>query len=199
MCTVAYAQNTMRLHYVDKTIQDIPLASLDSLTFINKDSSEQPASLNGSWMWGNKTMGYLELLSFNEDRTYTGWDFYFEYGFDTYTYGTYVNNGIMLNLWSNGYGYRRTYRWFITALTDNALEVMTQMGSFIYYRVRPEVIKLTVGGSLLYDGADKLVFADGFVAAINDNALFGISQGATYIQLMDGATNQIYAYKVVVE
>lgn len=101
------AQNTMRINYKNGNALEIPIERIDSITFVEKDTTIQESSLIGAWMWGSTEAGYYELLTFNEDKTYIGYDYYVEYGFDTYTYGTYSNNGFMLNLWSNGYGYRR--------------------------------------------------------------------------------------------
>ena len=106
-------------------------------------------SLVESWLWRDSDAGYYELLTFNEDKTYTGYDNYFTYGFDTMTYGWYAQVGAMLTLQSNGYGYNRRYNWFVMALTGNALDVMTKMGRFTYYRLQPEVIHLQAGGEPL--------------------------------------------------
>lgn len=106
----------------------------------------------------------------------------------------------MLNLWSNGYGYRRTYRWFVTALTENAMEVMTQMGGFTYYRIQSEVYSLRVGEES-YDcnEADYYVFTDGTkVTDIDGRKLKGISEGTTYILRYNAASGLIMAYKVLV-
>ena len=47
-------------------------------------------------------------------------------------------------------------------MTENALEVMTQMGSFTYYRVQSEVYSLRVGEeSFACNGQDYYVFTDG--------------------------------------
>ena len=155
------AQNTMRINYKNGNALEIPIERIDSITFVEKDTTIQESSLIGAWMWGSTEAGYYELLTFNEDKTYIGYDYYVEYGFDTYTYGTYSNIGIMLNLWSNGYGYRRMYRWFITDLTDNALKVMTQMGNFVYYRVHPKTITMNLGDYIECEDDDYFVFADG--------------------------------------
>ena len=197
------AQNTMRVHYTNGGKIDIPIAQIDSITFVDGEGGEgeevQVKELTGSWLWGNMAQGYYELLTFNVDKTYTGYDNYFTYGFDTMTYGYYSVYGAMLNMWSNGFGYQHRYNWFITALTENALGVMTKMGPFTYYKLQPEVIRLKVNESLACAEGDSFVFADGVVVSIEDNKLLGISPGTTYVQMQSATTNRIYAYKVIVE
>ena len=124
------AQNTMRVHYKNGTEQDILISEVDSVTFVEKVVPDEEVSLTGSWLWGNREAGYYELLIFNDDHTYTGYDNYFSYGFDTKTYGWYSLYGNMLTLQSNGFGYKRMYNWFVLGLSNNALEVMTKMGGF---------------------------------------------------------------------
>jgi len=196
-----YSQNTLRINYTDGSNQDISLDKIQDITFI--DVSDEPGalvSLTGSWVWGRTTSGYYEVITFNADGTYVGNDCYFEYGFNTQTYGTYKHSGIMLNLWSNGYGYQRWYRWFVTNLTSNALEVMTPNGPFVYYRLEEEVLRLKAGGSPLDYGSEKqFVFADGVTAKIEDGKLYGLASGSTYVELMNNATNTTKAYLVVVE
>ena len=80
---------------------------IDSITFV--DGSDLPVNegnLVGSWLLGDADAGYYELLTFNEDKTYTGYDNYFTYGFDTMTYGWYAQVGAMLTLQSNGFGHK---------------------------------------------------------------------------------------------
>ncbi len=196
-----WAQNVMQITYKDGSVAEIPVERIDSITFIEKTTIPTTvATLEGRWFWGKTQAGYCELLTINADRTYTGYDLYLDYGFDSQTYGTWTQNGIMLNLWSNGYGYKRMYRWFIMGLTENALEVMTQMGNFIYYRVQPEVIRLTAGGAPLAAGSDEqFVFADGIYASIADGQLKGLRAGTTYVQRLTISTNTIKAYQVIVE
>ena len=197
------AQNQMRIHYKDGTCGDVPIEKIDSITFVDDEGGEgeevQVKELTGSWLWGSVTQGYYELLTFNVDKTYIGYDNYFTYGFDTMTYGYYSVYGAMLNMWSNGFGYQHRYNWFITALTENALGVMTKMGPFTYYKLQPEVIRLKVNESLACAEGDSFVFADGVVVSIEDNKLLGISPGTTYVQMQSATTNRIYAYKVIVE
>ena len=194
------AQVHMRIHHKSGGHSDVPIEQIDSITFVEKDEEAHEVSLIGEWFWGSKEKGYYELLTFNEDRTYKAYDYYLEYGFDTWTYGTYMANGMMLNPWSNGYGYRRTYIWFITGLTENALEVMTQMGSFIYYRIQPEVYSLKVGEeSYVCEGNDYYVFCDGVMVLCCDGKLKGISEGTTYILKYEASSKFIKAYKVVVK
>lgn len=200
-CHKLEAQNTMRIYYKDGSVYDTPIERIDSITFIEKVSEDlHEVTLLGEWFWGSKEKGYYEVLTFNEDKSYIGYDYYMEYEFDTWTYGTYMDNGIMLNLWSNGYGYRRTYRWFVTALTENAMEVMTQMGSFTYYRVQPEVYSVRIGEeSYECNEADYYVFTDGTkVTDIDGRKLKGISEGTTYILRYNAASGLIMAYKVLV-
>lgn len=199
-CTKSYAQNNMRINYKDGSISDVPIECIDSITFVEKDEEAHEVSIIGEWLWGSKEKGYYEMLAFNEDRTYTGYDYYLEYGFDTWTYGTYMANGIMLNLWSNGYGYSRTYRWFVTGLTENALEVMTQMGGFIYYRIQPEVYSLKVGEkSYECKNGDYYVFTDGVKVLDDEGKLKGVCEGTTYILKYNAESGLIMAYKVKVE
>ena len=194
------AQSHMRIHHKGGWHSDVKIEQIDSVTFV--DGSDVPTaeeSLIGSWFWGNTDAGYYEVLTFNKDRTYIASDYYMDYRFDTWTYGTYMANGVFLNLLSNGYGYRRIYRWFVTALTGNALEVMTQMGSFTYYRVQSEVYSLGIGEeSYACTGDDKYVFTDGVNVTEVDGKLKGISEGATYILKYNATLGLIIAYKVIV-
>lgn len=194
------AQNTMRVHYKDGTEQDIFISQIDSVTFVDKGAPEENVSLAGSWLWGNKDAGYYELLTFSDDHTYTGYDNYFTYGFDTMTYGWFTWYGNMLTLQSNGFGYQRLYNWFIIGLTNNALEVMTKMGAYIYYKLLPEV--LYVSTSELYTGfadGDSVVFADGVIVNAEENKLRGLIQGSTYILVKKASDDKICAYKVIVK
>lgn len=194
------AQNAMRINYRDGSVYEVPIDRIDSVTFIKMTTESNDATLVGEWLWGSREKGYYEVLTFNDDRTYTGYDYYLEYGFDTWTYGTYIANGIMLNLWSNGYGYRRMYRWFVSALTENALAVMTQLGSFTYYRVQPEMYSLRVGEeSYECTGGDYYVFTDGAKVSDNEGRLKGIVEGTSYILKYDAKSALIMAYKVIVE
>ena len=199
-CSESFAQNTMLINYKGGSISEVPIERIDSITFVEKNEEAQEVPLFGEWFWGSNEKGYYEVLSFNEDRTYTGYDYYLDYGYDTWTYGTYMVNCIMLNLWSNGYGYRRTYRWYVTGLTENALEVMTQMGSFIYYRIQPEVYSLKVGEELyLCKDDDYYVFVDGVKVLGHDGKLKSVSEGTTYILKYNAESGLIMAYKVIVE
>ena len=196
----SFAQNTMRINYKDGSISEVPIERIDSITFVEKNEEAHEVSLFGEWFWGSKEKGYYEVLAFNEDRNYTGYDYYLDYGFDTWTYGTYMTNGMMLNLWSSGYGYHRTYRWYVTGLTENALEVMTQMGSFIYYRIQSEVYSLKVGEELyLCKDGDYYVFTDGVKVLDDEGKLKGVCEGLTYILKYNAKSGLIMAYKVKVE
>jgi hypothetical protein len=192
------AQHHMRIHYKGGAVSDIPIEQMDSITFVQKDTPVEEVTLIGSWFWGNTVMGYYELLTINEDHTYTGYDYFFEYGFNTMTYGWWSQIGAMLTLQSNGYGYQRRYNWYITELTGNALGVMTNTGPFTYYKVQPETLTLQVNGILTCEDGDSFVFADGVRAAIQDNTLVGLSAGETYIQKYLAASKCIVAYKVVI-
>ena len=201
--TLLPAQTHVRIHYKNGTHVDIPVETIDSLTFVEgtvDSAGVGRAELTGEWLWGSVEQGYYEVLTFGEDRTYTGYDNYFTYGFDTWTYGFYSQYGTMLTMWSNGYGYQRRYNWFVTALSENALEVMTKMGPFTYYRLQPEMVRLKVGGEpLSCCEGDSFVFADGVMVTIQENKLVGLFAGVTYIQKHIAASNRIVSYKVVVE
>ena len=199
-CTTLLARNNMRVHYKDGTELDIPIAQIDSVTFVEKDTPEEEVSLTGTWLWGNLNAGYYELLTFNEDYTYTGYDKYLMYGFDTMTYGWYSWYGNMLTLQSNGFGYQRIYRWFIVGLTSNALEVVTKMGTFTYYKLQPEVINVPL--SDYYTGFaddDMIVFADDITVKADVNKLYGISPGTTYVLVRKAQEKKILAYEVTVK
>ena len=200
-CIAAYTQTYMRIHQKGGDHSDVPIEKIDSITFVdNGDVTRCESELFGEWLWGSIEAGYYELLTFNEDKTYTGYDNYFSYGFDAMTYGWYMQMGSMLTLQSNGFGYNRRYNWFILGLTDNALDVMTKMGRFFYYRVQPEVLRLKVGGgSLVCENGDSFVFADGIIVHIVQGGLQGVTKGTTYVQKYIAETNQKIAYKVVVE
>ena len=201
LCSVSLmAQNTMRVHYKDGKEQDIPISQIDSVTFVTQAAQEEEASLTGSWLWGNQEAGYYELLTFNEDHTYTGYDNYFSYGFDTMTYGWYSPYGNMLTLQSNGFGYNRVYKWFVVGLTGNALEVMTKTGPYTYYRLQPEVLHISL--SEAYSGfaeSDFVIFTDGVIVKDEGNKLQGLVQGTTYILVKIAAEEKIKAYQVIVE
>ncbi len=200
-CSGLWSQNTMRITYTDGTVQDVRVDRVSDITFTEvTDNPDSPASLLGTWMWGKLEAGYYEVITFNDDHTYIGDDCYFDYGFNTTTYGTYVNSGIQLNLRSNGYGYMRMFRWFVTSLTENALEVMTQTGPYVYYRLQTETFRLKAGGEPMDLGDDRqVVFADGVTAKVEDGKLYGIQSGTTYIQILDKTSNIIQAFLLVVE
>lgn len=195
---ICSAQYNMRIHYKGGAVSDIPIEEIDSVTFVKKDTPVEDVTLIGSWLWGNQEQGYYELLAFSEDHTYTGYDNYFAYGFDTMTYGFWAQIGAMLTLQSNGFGYQRRYNWYVTELTENALGVMTKMGPFTYYKVQPETLHLQVNGTLECEEGDSFVFADGVIANIQDNKLIGLAPGETYIQKYIADSKCIVAYKVVV-
>lgn len=200
LCSVSLmAQNAMRVHYKDGTEQDILLSQIDSVTFTDKEVPEDDVSLTGSWLWGNWEAGYYELLTFCEDHTYTGYDKYFMYGFDTMTYGWYMWYGNMLTLQSNGFGYQRRYNWFIVGLSPNALEVVTKMGIFTYYRLQTETIYMSPAEK--YDGFtddESIVFADGVVVKAKGSELRGLIPGTTYVLVRNAFEDRTVAYKVIV-
>lgn len=197
---VSNAQDAMRIHYKGGGHNDVAIEQVDSITFVK--SGDAPATevcLIGEWLWGSLELGYYELLTINDDHTYTGYDNYFSYGFDLMTYGWWAQIGAMITLQSNGFGYQRRYNWYITELTENALGVMTKMGQFTYYRLQSEVLRMPVKGTLTCKDGDSFVFADGVIAAIQDNNLVGLAVGETYIQKRIAASNAILSYKVIVE
>jgi hypothetical protein len=198
---VVYAQTHMRIHHKGGGHSDVAIEQIDSITFVDgSEPLENEGSIVGSWLWGDTEAGYYELLTFNEDRTYTGYDNYFTYGFDTMTYGWYMQVGSMLTLQSNGFGYNRHYNLYVMGLTENALDVMTKMGRFVYYRLQPEVLHLQVGGEpLVYENGDSFVFADGVVARIVEGGLQGVIKGSAYVQMHIAETDCIVAYKVLIE
>ena len=201
-CAELYAQDCMRIHYKNGGHSDVPIVDIDSLSFVkgvDDDVHENDASLRGSWLWGSQEAGYYELITFNDDHTYTGYDNYFMYGFDTQTYGWYSQHGAMLTLQSNGFGYQRRYNWYVTALAENALEVMTRMGAFVYYKLQPEVIRLQVGNTLSYEDEGVIIFVDGVIVKSESNNLVGAAPGVTYILKREQSSNTIYAYKVIIE
>lgn len=200
LSSVCLAQDYMRIHYKGGGYSDVAIEQVDSITFVKGDvASSAKVSLVGPWLWGNQEQGYYELLTINDDHTYTGYDNYFSCGFDTMTYGWWAQIGAMITLQSNGFGYQRRYNWYITELTENALGVMTKMGPFTYYRLQPETLRLQVGGVLSCEDGDSFVFADSVTAAIKDNKLVGIAAGETYVQKRIAANNTILSYKVIVE
>ena len=198
-----YAQDYMRIHYKSGMHTDIAISEIDSLTFVDmtdvdtNNVQEEDATLIGSWMWGNQEAGYYEVLTFNDEHTYTGYDNYFTYGFDTQTYGWYSYYGSMLTLQSNGFGYKRRYNWYVTAMSSNALEVMTRMGAFTYYKLQPDEIHIHIGSSVSCQTNEEFIFADGVVAKADGKCLCGISLGVTYI--LKKVSDTILAYNVIVE
>lgn len=200
MISVCLAQDTMRIHYKNGGHSDVAMEQVDSITFVNGDDTPvAEISLIGAWLWGSQDQGYYELLTINDNHTYTGYDNYFSYGFDLMTYGWWAQIGAMITLQSNGFGYQRRYNWYITELTENALGVMTKMGLFTYYKVQSETLRLQVNGTVACEDGDSFVFADGVTATIQDNRLMGIAVGVTYVQKHIAASNAIFSYKVIVE
>lgn len=197
---VSFTQDYIRIHHKDGNHSDMPVNMIDSITFVSENEAKSDnGELAGSWLWDDTIAGYYELLTFNSDHTYIGYDNYFIYGFDTTTYGFYLHHNALITLQSNGFGYRRKYTWFIMGVSDEAFEVMTNTGSFVYYKLQPEFITLSVGESLECHDKDRFIFADGVTAAIVNNALQGLSKGTTYIEKYVATKDAIVAYKVVVE
>ena len=190
----------MRIHHKGGGYSDVPIEQIDSITFVNGETEQaDEVNITGSWLWGDKEAGYYELLTFIDDNTYTGYDNYFTYGFDTMTYGRYALHGALLSLQSNGFGYSHRYTWYIVGLTQNALDVMTKMGRYTYYRLQPETIHLRVGETIACEEGESFVFADGVIVDIVDNKLIGKNSETTYIQKYKAETNQIVSVKVIVE
>lgn len=130
------AQNVMRIALSDGKLMEIPVAQIDSVSFVTVEEEAAPTvSLVGTWYWENQLWGYSETVNFNADGSFTCVDHFFEYGFDTSTYGTYYLFGSILNIHSNGYGYNRFYQWMVMELTESKLTVMTPEGSFTYTRL----------------------------------------------------------------
>ena len=194
-----HAQHNMRIHYKDGSHVDVPVAQIDSLTFVDCDVVSDNAAEAGTWVWGDVEAGYYEVLTLNGDNSYTAYDNYFTYGFDTTTYGWYGWHGALLNLRSEGVGYNRRHTWYVLGLTDNALDVMTKMGRFTYYRLHPETFSVDVSGQVECAEGESFVFADGMVARIEGRRLYGVAKGTTYVLKQSGEANLIYAYKVIVE
>ena len=200
LVSASQAQDTMRIHYKGGEHSDVATEQVDSITFVKGgDVPTADVSLVASWLWGSQEQGYYELLTINDDHTYTGYDNYFTYGFDTMTYGWWTQIGAMITLQSNGFGYQRRYNWYITELTENALGVMTKMGPFTYYKLQPETLRLQVNGTLTCEDGDSFVFADGITVAIQDKKLVGLATGVTYIQKYISDSGAIFSYKVMVE
>ena len=199
ICITMNAQALLRIHHTSGSHTDVPIEHIDSITFINGADVQAEVELTGSWLWGGKSAGYYELLTFYNDNTYTGYDNYFTYGFDTMTYGWYSMYGGLLVLRSYGLGYNRHLTWYLMGLTRNALDVMTRMGRFTYYRLQPESIHLHIGEYMECVEGESFVFADGIITTIQDNRLYGVTKGATYIQKKLATTNNIVSYRVIVE
>lgn len=199
--STCHAQTHMRIHHKDGGHSDVPIEQIDSITFVYSDDVvSAEVELSGGWLWGDKKAGYYELLTFNNDKTYTGYDNYFTYGFDTMTYGWYFRNGNLLTLQSNGFGYNRKYTWFVMEQTENTLDMMTKMGRFTYYRLQPEIFSIKVGEeSYICKDGDYYVFTDGVKVSDIKGKLKGISKGITYILKYSARTDLIMAYKVIVE
>ena len=198
--SILLAQNSLRIHYTDGTLQQIPVVEIDSITLVEGNAEFEQVSLTGDWFWGSQEAGYYELLTLNKDRTYTGYDSFFSEGFDMQTFGWYFQHGPLLTLQSNGFGYRRAYHWLITELSENSLSVMTKMGNFTYYRLQPEVYHLKIGGTpLKCEDGETFIFADGVIIQIRENSLYGIASGISYVLKKTSTTGSIHAYKVIVE
>lgn len=195
------AQTYMRIHLKGGANTDIDIGRIDSITLVDEGYPvEDKVGLAGDWLWASTEKGYYELLTFNDDRTYTGYDNFYGYGYDAATYGWYARHGALLTLFSNGIGYNRHNEWFVLGLTDNALDVITKFGRFVYYRLQPETIHLEANGKPLEcEPDDSFVFADGVIACISDGKLQGLAKGTTYIQKYIASKGDIVSIKVVVE
>ena len=189
----------MRIHQKDGKHLDVMTEQIDSITFVDTEEQSIETELKGCWLWGNFEAGYYELLTFNDDKTYVGYDNYFTYGFDTTTYGFFSLYSTLLTLWSNGFGYQHRYNWYITGLSTNALSVMTKAGPFTYYRLQPEPIRMAIGEILSFDDDVSVVFADNIIVHYEDKILKALSQGETYILKKYASSNLIEAFKVIVK
>lgn len=199
MCFQSEAQTCMRIHQKDGKHLDVMTEQIDSITFVDTEEQSIETELKGCWLWGNFEAGYYELLTFNDDKTYVGYDNYFTYGFDTTTYGFFSLYSTLLTLWSNGFGYQHRYNWYITGLSTNALSVMTKAGPFTYYRLQPEPIRMALGEILSFDDDVSVVFADNIIVHYEDKILKALSQGETYILKKYASSNLIEAFKVIVK
>lgn len=199
MCFQSEAQTYMRIHQKDGKHLDVMTEQIDSITFVDTEEQSIETELKGCWLWGNFEAGYYELLTFNDDKTYVGYDNYFTYGFDTTTYGFFSLYSTLLTLWSNGFGYQHRYNWYITGLSTNALSVMTKTGPFTYYRLQPEPIRMAIGEILSFDDDVSVVFADNIIVHYEDKILKALSQGETYILKKYASSNLIEAFKVIVK
>lgn len=199
MCFQSEAQTYMRIHQKDGKHLDVMTEQIDSITFVDTEEQSIETELKGCWLWGNFEAGYYELLTFNDDKTYVGYDNYFTYGFDTTTYGFFSLYSTLLTLWSNGFGYQHRYNWYITGLSTNALSVMTKAGPFTYYRLQPEPIRMALGEILSFDDDVSVVFADNIIVHYEDKILKALSQGETYILKKYASSNLIEAFKVIVK
>lgn len=199
MCFQSEAQTYMRIHQKDGKHLDVMTEQIDSITFVDTEEQSIETELKGCWLWGNFEAGYYELLTFNDDKTYVGYDNYFTYGFDTTTYGFFSLYSTLLTLWSNGFGYQHRYNWYITGLSTNALSVMTKAGPFTYYRLQPEPIRMAIGEILSFDDDVSVVFADNIIVHYEDKILKALSQGETYILKKYASSNLIEAFKVIVK
>ncbi len=74
---------------------------------------------------------------------------------------------------------------------------MTRMGSFTYYKLQGDTLRLQKGSYLMCGDDESYVFADGVIARIEENRLVGVSPGTTYI--LKSVANRIYAYCVIIE
>ena len=195
------SQTHMRIHHKGGGHSDVPIEQIDSITFVDGDEGQaEEVELMDCWLWGDKESGYYELLTFNDDKTYTSYDNYFTYGFDTMTYGWYFRYGNLITLQSNGFGYNRKYTWYVLGLTENALDVMTKMGQFTYYRLQSEIYSIKVGEeSYACKDGDYYVFTDGVKVSESNGKLKGKSEGTTYILKYSAKSDLIMAYKVKVE
>jgi len=205
VCAGLMAQNTMRVNRVDGTYVDIPVSDIEDVTFINQENPVGEATLAGQWLWGSKSEGYFELLTFNEDGSFIGYDKYFEFGTTYNMYGTYTRIGSILNLrftmqgYGVGAGYTYRYQLLIQDLTEYDLSVMTQYENYTYSRLQKEVFKLSKNQTLKCSDGDYFVFADDDFLSGTNTELKAINTGTTYILKYLSSKNHILAYKVVVE
>ena len=63
LISVCQAQDHLRIHYKNGTQADVPLAQIDSITFVEGSSVPAEPKLESSWLWGSQEQSYYELLT----------------------------------------------------------------------------------------------------------------------------------------
>ncbi len=67
----------------------------------------------------------------------------------------------------------------------------------IFFESRSKTVSLD--DSIDCSDDDSFVFADDVFVRIEENKLYGIAKGTTYIQKYEMASNLVFAYRVIVE